>query len=75
MTTYEERVAELHKENLDRRARLRKVLDEFTWAETFEDLAELLADEIDEGCRNLGYDEYERLRESLSRFIDEAFYH
>jgi len=75
MTTYEERVAELHKENLDRRARLRKVLDEFTWAETFEDLAELLADEIDEGCRNLGYDEYERLRELLSRFIDEAFYH
>ena len=75
MTTYEERVAELHKENLDRRARLRKVLDEFTWAETFEDLAELLADEIDEGCRNLGYDEYERFRELLSRFIDEAFYH
>jgi len=74
MTTYEERAAELHKEHLDRRARLRKVLDESTWAETFEDLAELLADEIDAGCRNLGYDEYERLSESLSRFIDEEFY-
>lgn len=71
---HEEFLASIHRDNDDRRKRLRQLRDEYTWAGVLEDLVGILADEIDREEGNLDYDHYEQLRDGLDSLITKVFY-